>query len=563
MSGVTLAALAAHTINNPSYSKLSGAFNRATPPIDIKSTQAVNSNKYALGRGDRFPTERRPEKRELSHESDEVIAEWFEKSQIHLGVQADTPEKRLEAKRLFYTWRDCFAENIRDIRATDLIEHSIDLKPGAHPVRGKIPRYNAAERAFANEIFPLMEDAGVIVRRSSEWGAGTKFPPKKKGSPLLRVVQNYIPLNKHTIRSQYPVHRLEETIDVVIKPGFKVFFSSDAANGYWGIPMKESDCNKTGFLTRNRQWIYLRMGQGLTGAESTYSQFSDIVFGPLPQTDKVPRMPKIIDTGDKASFGLYMDDHLSSARTFADMFKFLHETYFPRVVFGPVYLTGKKTFAFDDKLDILGFEGTGEGLRPSSKHRDKVKNWATPKNREELDAFLWLTPFLRIFIPGRADHVMVLKEAYLKKVPAEAKAKKQHHDELEECDLDLAKAHRSMTKPKTPTIRRTYIEKGTFDWGPRQEASFQAIKNAITNNAVAGADPNLQFHLTVDASQTGIGGILFQMKGVKPGTEAATKFAENERIVMFLSYRLTDAETRYGNSERECLAVVRCLTEIK
>lgn len=50
---------------------------------------------------------------------------------------------------------------------------------------------------------------------------------------------------------------------------------------------------------------------------------------------------------------------------------------------------------------------------------------------------------------------------------------------------------------------------------------------------------------------------------MKPGTEAATKFADNEQIVMFLSYRLTDAETRYGNSELECLAVVRCLTEVK
>ncbi len=53
------------------------------------------------------------------------------------------------------------------------------------------------------------------------------------------------------------------------------------------------------------------------------------------------------------------------------------------------------------------------------------------------------------------------------------------------------------------------------------------------------------------------------MKGVKPGPKAATKFAENEQILMFLSYRLTDAETLYGNSERGCLAVVRCLTEIK
>lgn len=221
------------------------------------------------------------------------------------------------------------------------------------------------------------------------------------------------------------------------------------------------------------------------------------------------------------------------------------------------------SFAFDGKLDILGFEGTGKGLRPSSKHRDKVKNWAIPTNREDLDSFLWLIPFLRIFIPGRADHVMVLKEAYLKKVSAQAKIIKQHHNELEKCDLDLAKAHRSTMKPKKPTICRTYKEKGIFDWGPRQKASFHTIKNAITNNVVAKVDPNLQFHLLVDASQTSIGGILFQMKGVKPGTEASTKFAGNERIVIFLFYCLTDAETRYGNSERECLVVVRCLTEIK
>lgn len=138
--------------------------------------------------------------------------------------------------------------------------------------------------------------------------------------------------------------------------------------------MKESNCNKTGFLTPNGQWIYLRMGQGLTGFASTYSRFSDIVFGPLPPTNEVLRMPTIIGTGKNSSFGLYMDDHLGSAKTFEDMIQFLHETYFPRVAFEPVYLTGKKTFAFDDKLDILGFEGTNEGLRPSTKHRDKVKN---------------------------------------------------------------------------------------------------------------------------------------------------------------------------------------------
>lgn len=99
-------------------------------------------------------------------------------------------------------------------------------------------------------------------------------------------------------------------------------------------------------------------------------------------------MPTIIGTGDKTSFDLYMDDHLSSVRTFADMFKFLHKIYFPCVAFGSVYLTEKNTFVFDDKFYILGFEKISKGLRPSSKHRDKVKNWTTPTNCKDLDAFL-------------------------------------------------------------------------------------------------------------------------------------------------------------------------------
>lgn len=45
-------------------------------------------------------------------------------------------------------------------------------------------------------------------------------------------------MNKYTIKSSYPVHRLEEVLDTIIKPGYDCYFSSDAANGYWAIPRK-------------------------------------------------------------------------------------------------------------------------------------------------------------------------------------------------------------------------------------------------------------------------------------------------------------------------------------
>ncbi|KAI9829385.1 MAG: hypothetical protein M1826_005705 [Phylliscum demangeonii] len=87
--------------------------------------------------------------------------------------------------------------------------------------------------------------------------------------------------------------------------------------------------------------------------------------------------------------------NLESVSRNSDAYDFLHTQYFPRIAFGPVSLQGKKTFAFMDKLDMVGFTVTANGLRPSAKHVDKVANWPTPTNREELEAFIYLTPFLR------------------------------------------------------------------------------------------------------------------------------------------------------------------------
>ena len=60
-------------------------------------------------------------------------------------------------------------------------------------------------------------------------------------------------LNKYTIQLQYLVHRLEETIDIVIKPEFNIYFFNNAANGYCSISIKESNSNEIRFLILNRQ----------------------------------------------------------------------------------------------------------------------------------------------------------------------------------------------------------------------------------------------------------------------------------------------------------------------
>ena len=59
---------------------------------------------------------------------------------------------------------------------------------------------------------------------------------------------------------------------------------------------------------------------------------------------------------------------------------------------------------------------------------------------------------------------------------------------------------------------------------------------------MAGPDCELQFHMAVDASQKATGGVLFQLHGPPPGAEAGPE---------------------HSNSEREALAVVRGLAEVK
>ena len=161
-----------------------------------------------------------------------VINQWFDDSVITIGSMADTIEKENLSNRLLYTWQECFAKTLRDIKPTDLIEHSINLKPNARPSYSKIPRYTEKERQFCDRIFPEIEEAGIITRASSDWGCRSRFPLKKNGSEELRVVHNYISLNSQTIKPQYPIHRIEEIIDTIIRPKHRGYFITDASNCY-------------------------------------------------------------------------------------------------------------------------------------------------------------------------------------------------------------------------------------------------------------------------------------------------------------------------------------------
>lgn len=146
-----------------------------------------------------------------------------------------------------------------------------------------------------------------------------------------------------------------------------------------------------------------------------------------------------------------------------------------------------------------------------------------------------MLPFLRTFIPGRADHCSILQEAIIEEVSVY----------------------------QTKNRRRSVKKIVDFIWTPKQEKSFQAIKKYITETVITGGDDQLQYHLATDASATGLGDLLFQVAGITPGTPMNKKLIDEAKIVMCMSYQLLSAGRRYHTTEREALAVLRSLEEVR
>ena len=173
-------------------------------------------------------------------------------------------------------------------------------------------------------------------------------------------------------------------------------------------------------------------------------------------------------------------------------------------------------------------------------------------------------PFLRRFIPGRAELVRIMKRGMEVEINVEGCEAGGLGGEPERKELVIEEEGKRNKKSRK-AVKKLQKMEGPFIWTDKHENAFQSIKQAIATNAMAQPDSDQQYHLAVDASKRRISGALFQLEGVAPHTEATNSVAHRdlERMIMLLSFKLEDAETRYSNSEREALAVICFLAVVR
>lgn len=495
-----------------------------------------------------FPTTRRPVRRPLGELTPEYVCqarEWVKQVGIVIGPLE--PEEEMRALQVLYLWKDVFVEKIGDLPATDLVTHTIPTYPGAKPYRAKDPIYAADEVRWQSIMLPEM--VGTVIQPGvSPWATKTTWVDKKDttvdsvGRWPLRMVHTYCPLNNATIKTSYPMKRIEPILEDLSRPGRKYFFSADAAYGFYAIPIHPEHAYKSAFNSILGQFYYIRMPMGLTGAPATYARLKDLTFGYFPEPNPEPPVIAALleaqgnhkygehHVSRRVGFKYFCDDDYGAADSFDDMVWFLQEWYFPRIKWAKLTLKPSKSSFFVPRIEPLGMVVDSSGLRASAKKQHKISQFPVPQNEKDIDDFLHLTIYLKQLIPGRTEHARIMKEAVIRD---------------------------KSTKKKGKAIG--------FAWTVTQQESFEYIKKAVRDNVIVGGDPKKRYYLAVCSVNTGFGSVLFQLEDNDERKLDKTRgFPKGkERVVQFIAQSFSDVESRYLDVERDCLALLRSLEEVR
>jgi hypothetical protein len=120
-------------------------------------------------------------------------------------------------------------------------EHIIELEEGAKPIIIMPYRHPKKYKDEIEKAIKEIMDMGHIRPSSSPFSSSVVLVKKKDGT--MRMCINFRELNKKTIKSRYPIPRIDELLDEL--HGAVYFTKIDLRFGYHQIKMREEDILET------------------------------------------------------------------------------------------------------------------------------------------------------------------------------------------------------------------------------------------------------------------------------------------------------------------------------
>ena len=260
----------------------------------------------------------------------------------------------------------------------------------------------------------------------------------------------------------------------------------DLVAGYHQVPCDPACRHLLTFTSRRGTFCFLRMPFGISTAASHFQRIIQQALAGVPDLE------------------LYQDDaglHAKDFRTFVAALRAL----FQACRQAGLRIKGAKSIIAPRHVPYVGMLVDEKGYKPDPVRLAPLLQMSPPTSRELLRSYLGMVNYLSRFIESYAQHAAPL--------------------------WNLLNS------------------KGPFEWQPAHQKAFDTIQHELArpDRILHHRDPQTPLFLCTDASQDGVGAILYQVRDGQP------------EPIQFLSKRFSQAEKRLCTTEQELLAVVYAL----
>lgn len=360
----------------------------------------------------------------------------------------------------------------------------LEIKLKTEAVVNKAPyRVPHAHQSQLDEYIKGLLKEGLITLSKSSYNSPLIIV--KRGDGGIRPCMDYRELNELIEPVSFPLPRITDLLNSL---GQSVYISTlDLKSAYHQCEIRPCDREKTAFTVKNTKYEWTRVPFGLQSSPGFFARvINEILYDILG--------PQCL---------AYMDDIVLFSKTPEQHLDTINEVMFKLESAG-IKLKIKKCRFFASKIKFLGYEISKDGMSMSKDRVDSIKNMPLPTNKKQLQSFLGVVNYFRIFI----------------------------HKFTQICE------------PLYDLLRKGV----TFLWTPAHTESINLLKKKLIIAPIMRF-PNydVPFHIHTDASNAGIAAVLMQ---------------EHNGLLHPLAYvskTITKAQRNYSATKKEALALTFAL----
>ena len=316
---------------------------------------------------------------------------------------------------------------------------------------------------------------------TSEWATPIVCVPKPDNK--IRVCGDYkVTVNTAIEVNQYPIPKAEDIFHAL--NGGQKFSKIDLKNAYLQIPLDEESQKACTIITHKGLYRPNRMPFGVASAPAIFQKIMD---------------QRILQGIEGAV--AYLDDITVTGRTDQEHLERLARVLHRLKTYGLRAKKSKCEF-LKEKVELLGHIVSADGIETSPKKVEDMKKMPAPKNLKEVESFLGMVQYYSKFVPNLSSLAAPLNE-----------------------------------------LKRKGVE---WRWTKTEQDAFKAIKDKlISAPCLTHFDPNEEVVLATDASEYGLGAVIFHR--YKNG---------EERVIAHASRTLSQTERKYAQIEKEALGII-------